>query len=146
MRLLKSRKKMRLIADYQARDEEEEQPIGLTIWQFLAVGIGGICRGSGQFGSKSCCLLRLVQRFIFGREIFSRGVNETRRQAALLDEDFIAGQGLGFCILITILPEQHPPQFYVHYGEVYIVRRERFFIAADHVAKKLFSARVVLLV
>src|SRR5216684_1199693 len=138
MRLLKSRKKMRLIADYQARDEEEEQPIGLTIWQFLAVGIGGICRGSGQFGSKSCCLLRLVQRFIFGREIFSRGVNETRRRAALLDQDFIAFQGLGFCILITIIVEQSASQLDMRDGEVYVVRRERFFIAADHVAKKLF--------
>src|ERR1700675_1209803 len=73
-------------------------------------------------------------------------MNETRRWAALLDQDFIAGQGLGLRILTTIRPEQHPSQLDMRDGEVYIVRRERFFIAADHVAKKLFGARVVLLV
>src|SRR5437016_9795516 len=108
----------------------------------LAVGIGGICGGSGQFGSKSCRLLRLVQSFIFGREIFSSGVNKTRRRTALLGQDFIAGQGLGFRILITILPEQRATQLDMRDGEVYVVRRERFSIAADHVAKQLFSARV----
>src|SRR6266478_6727023 len=112
----------------------------------LAVGIGGLCRGSGQLGSKSCCLLGLAERVIFGREIFSRGVNKTRRRAALLDQDFIAGQGLGFRILITIIVEQSPSQLDMRDGEVYVVRRERFSIAADHVAKQLFSTRVVLLV
>jgi hypothetical protein len=57
---------------------EEERPISSTIRQYLAVGVGGFCRGSGELGPKSCCLLRLVQSFIFGREIFSRGTNETR--------------------------------------------------------------------
>src|ERR1700726_4280044 len=73
-------------------------------------------------------------------------MNETRRRAALLDQDFIAGQGLGFRISITIIVEQSPSQLNMRDREVYIVRRERFSIAADHVAKKLFSTRVVLLV
>src|ERR1700681_4382031 len=110
MRLFRSRKKMRLKAGHQAPRWGREGAIDSTIWQYLAVGIGGICRGSGQLGSKSCCLLRLVQSFIFSREIFSRGMNETGRRAALLDQDFIAGQGLGFRILITIIVEQSPSQ------------------------------------
>ncbi|PYX55669.1 MAG: hypothetical protein DMG73_16890 [Acidobacteria bacterium] len=72
----------------------------------LRCGVGGICCCIRQLSAKSRGLLRLIQTFIFGREVFSRGANETRRGAASPGQDFIAGQGLGFCILITILAEQ----------------------------------------
>src|SRR6202043_3789597 len=71
---------------------------------------------------------------------------ETRGRASLLDQDFIAREGLRFRIFIAIIVEQSSSQLDMRDGEVYVVRWERFFIAADHVAKKLFSARVVLLV
>src|ERR1700734_3559000 len=44
----------------------------------LAVGIGGSRRRLRQLGAELCGLLRLVQCFVFGRQILARRMHETR--------------------------------------------------------------------
>src|SRR5712672_2783321 len=109
-------------------------------------GVGGISRGIRQLSAKSRSILRLVHGFIFGCEVFSRGTNETRRGAILPGQDLIAGHGFGYSVFITIIAEQGSSQLDMGDGEVYIVGGERLFVAADHVAKELLGAGIVLLV
>ncbi len=127
-------------------DETRTPPAGESACAAHRLALGGICRGSLQLSAKSRGLLWLIQSAILSREVFSRGTNETGRGAALLDQDFITGQGLGFRVSVSILAEQRSAQLNMHDAEVYVVAGQRFLVASDHVAKELLRARIVLLV
>src|SRR5258708_39514879 len=81
----------------------KESPNRLRDISLLAGGVGGVCCGLRQLSAKSRGFLRLIQSFVFGRDILSRGTRQSRGWAARPDQDFVTRQSLGVRFLGKML-------------------------------------------